>query len=169
MNIPASTSKGNAETTIIERLTMSTNPQVFLHLFKKTGKPLTIDYLLKHDLVSPANLAEHITAIDQKGTVVREMSHDVVAGSGNRIEVTCKRPRTHSHGRCYSASKKVRTKQHSDLRFYIPEHKTGLLYTYHIPACETKGMKELTIPFNRDGTYRHNKYSEYLVTVERYN
>ena len=169
MNIPTSTSKGNVETTITERLAMSTNPQVFLHLFKKTGKPLTVDYLLKHDLVSLANLAEHITAIEQKGTVVREMSHDVVSASGDRIEVTCKRPRTHSHGRCYGASKKVRTKQHSDLRFYVPEHRTGLLYTYHIPACETKGMRELTIPFNPDGTYRHNKYSGYLMTVEQYN
>lgn len=145
------------------------NKQVFLHLFKKTNRKLTVEYLLEHNLVNPANLAEHVTALQHCGVVVNEDSHDVVTKNKRKIEVRCRRPRTHSYGKSYSVKSEVKTKQGSDLMFFIYEPKTGTHYCYDIPAHEIEGMTELTVPFNLDGTEKHNKYTKYLKIKEKYN
>jgi hypothetical protein len=145
------------------------NKQVFEHLFKKTNSKPTVEYLLKHNLVSPANLAEHVTALQHLGVVVNEDSHDVVTKNGRKIEVRCRKPRTHSRGKSYSVKSEVRTKQGSDLMLHIHEPKTGTYYCYDIPAHEIEGMIELTVPFNLNGTEKHNKYTKYLKVKEKYN
>jgi len=144
------------------------NKKLFQHLWNKTNQRLTVSALLSRELINLPKLAEQLTAQRTNGRVVDEISHDVLDSNNRPIETTLLKPRVHSYGKCYSASKKVRTKQGSDLDFSIHEPNTSTLYRYMIPAGVIEGMKEVAIPFYTDGTYKKNRYSEYLVAVESY-
>jgi hypothetical protein len=147
---------------------MEEKNRLFQHLWNKTKQPLTVNALLSRELINLPKLAEQLTAQRTNGRVVDQISHDVLDSRNRPIETTLLKPRVHSRGKCYSASKKVRTKQGSDLDFNIYEPKTKTIFRYRIPARVLLGMKEVAIPLNIDGTYKRNKYSDYLEAVEPY-
>ena len=139
----------------------------FKHLYKFTKEPLTLEKLFEHNLVSSAKLAELVTALRTSSRIVNKDSHDVLAPDGTKIEVTCITPRVNSGGRKYSASKPVRTKQGSDLVVYVNEPLTRFMHVYYIMSYDVPA-KELSIPFNHDGSLKENKYTKYLVTSTQY-